>query len=88
MNRLKRFALMAFVLISVVGFAFAQAQNEASDTVTINFWHHYSAQSAENKTLTEVLIPEFERQNPGLGVGVESQCIVMSVHKTSGHCAV
>lgn len=37
MNRLKRFALMAFVLISVVGFAFAQAQNEASDTVTINF---------------------------------------------------
>lgn len=68
MNRIKRFALMAFVLISVVGFAFAQAQNEASDTVTINFWHHYSAQSAENKTLTEVLIPEFERQNPGIKV--------------------
>ena len=40
----------------------------ADDTVTINFWHHYSAQSAENETLMNVLIPAFEAENPGIKV--------------------
>ena len=31
-----------------------------AEEVTINFWHHYSEQSAENETLNNVLIPEFE----------------------------
>lgn len=35
------------------------------EPVTINFWHHYSAQSAENETLMNVLIPKFEEENPG-----------------------
>lgn len=44
----------------------------AEDTVTINFWHHYSAQSAENETLTNVLIPAFEAENPGIKVNAVS----------------
>ena len=42
------------------------------ETVTINFWHHYSAQSAENETLTNVLIPAFEAENPGIRVNAVS----------------
>ncbi|MGF7049352.1 multiple sugar transport system substrate-binding protein [Paenibacillus sp. DS2015] len=36
--------------------------------VKITFWHHYSTASPEEKTLTEKLIPEFEKQNPGIKV--------------------
>ena len=44
----------------------------ADETVTINFWHHYSAQSAENETLMNVLIPAFEAENPGIKVNAVS----------------
>lgn len=40
--------------------------------ITLNFWHHYSAQSAENETLTNVLIPEFEKENPDIKVNAVS----------------
>ncbi len=43
-----------------------------NDPVTINFWHHYSAQSAENDTLMNVLIPKFEEENPGIKVNAVS----------------
>ncbi len=42
------------------------------EPVTINFWHHYSAQSAENETLVNVLIPKFEEENPGYKVNAVS----------------
>ena len=42
------------------------------EPVTINFWHHYSAQSAENETLMNVLIPKFEEENPGYKVNAVS----------------
>ena len=40
--------------------------------VTINFWHHYSAESPENETLMNVLIPKFEEENPGIKVNAVS----------------
>ena len=40
----------------------ATTENTSQEDVTINFWHHYSAQSAENETLMNVLIPEFEKE--------------------------
>ena len=48
--------------------------SDVSETkeVTINFWHHYSAQSAENDTLMNVLIPKFESENPGITVNAVS----------------
>jgi multiple sugar transport system substrate-binding protein len=67
MKSCKRIVLLSLIFISFAGFAFAQAANE-ENTMSIDFWHHYSAESAENKTLTEVLIPEFEKQNPGISV--------------------
>lgn len=54
----------------------APVENAKEDSdveeVTINFWHHYSAQSAENETLTTVLIPKFEEENPGIKVNAVS----------------
>ncbi|SKB48746.1 multiple sugar transport system substrate-binding protein [Lachnospiraceae bacterium] len=44
----------------------------SSQEVTINFWHHYSAQSSENETLNNVLIPKFEEENPGIKVNAVS----------------
>ncbi|HHV10190.1 MAG TPA: extracellular solute-binding protein [Clostridiales bacterium] len=46
----------------------AETKKAEQKTVTINFWHHYSAQSAENATLEKVLIPKFEEENPGIKV--------------------
>ena len=61
--------LLAVVLCLAAGTTFA----ESSETpVTINFWHHYSAQSAENETLMNVLIPQFESENPGIKVNAVS----------------
>ncbi|MCR5671003.1 MAG: extracellular solute-binding protein [Butyrivibrio sp.] len=47
-------------------------EEASTEEVTINFWHHYSAQSAENETLTTVLIPKFEEENPGIKVNAVS----------------
>ena len=61
--------------------AAGQAETQAAETtaakepageVTLNFWHHYSAQSPENETLTKVLIPKFEEENPGIKVNAVS----------------
>ena len=43
-----------------------------AEEVTLNFWHNYSAESAENETLTNVLIPKFEEENPGIKVNAVS----------------
>ncbi len=43
-----------------------------SEEVTLNFWHHYSAQSPENETLMNDLIPKFEKENPGITVNAVS----------------
>lgn len=48
------------------------AATESAEEVTLNFWHHYSAQSPENETLTSVLIPKFEEENPGITVNAVS----------------
>ena len=61
--------ILAVLLGAVIGLAACTALAESSETpVTINFWHHYSAQSAENETLMNVLIPKFESENPGIKV--------------------
>ena len=47
-------------------------QEPAVEPTTINFWHHYSAQSAENETLMNVLIPKFEEEHPEYKVNAVS----------------
>lgn len=64
---------LAILLSAVLGLAACTALAESSETpVTINFWHHYSAQSAENETLMNDLIPKFESENPGIKVNAVS----------------
>lgn len=43
-----------------------------AEEIAINFWHHYSAQSPENNTLMNVLIPKFEEENPGIKINAVS----------------
>lgn len=63
--------LVALVMAAMLCLALGIIQAESSP-VTINFWHHYSAQSAENETLVNVLIPKFEEENPGIKVNAVS----------------
>ncbi|MBZ4647360.1 MAG: transporter substrate-binding protein [Clostridia bacterium] len=44
------------------------SQEKEKEKVTISFWHHYNAQSPENKTLNEVIIPAFEEKFPHIKV--------------------
>lgn len=65
--------ILAILLCAVLSLAALTAVAESSETpVTINFWHHYSAQSAENETLMNVLILKFESENPGIKVNAVS----------------
>lgn len=66
-NIFKKLVVIGMVLMCTFSL-FAGGSSEEEGVTTIDFWHHYSAESAENKTLTEVLIPEFERQNPDIKV--------------------
>jgi len=38
------------------------------ENVTIEFWHHYNVQSEEYNTLTNVVLPEFEKKYPHIKV--------------------
>lgn len=60
-------AIIACIILLSASAAFAGEKTE-----TIHFWHHYSAQSAENETLMDVLIPAFEAENPGIKVNAVS----------------
>ena len=63
--------LLSFLLVLAIAMTACAAFAEG-ETVTLNFWHHYSAQSAENETLMNVLIPAFEAENPGIKVNAVS----------------
>lgn len=43
-------------------------RNNEKEKVTIQFWHHYNAQSPENKILNDVVIPEFQKKFPHITV--------------------
>jgi multiple sugar transport system substrate-binding protein len=46
----------------------AQGAAPAGKKVTITYWHTYNTDSNENKTLTEVVIPAFEKKYPDIKV--------------------
>ena len=50
--------------VSATAEAPATAESASQEEVTINFWHRYSAQSAENETLMNV-DSEFEKRKSG-----------------------
>jgi len=73
MKKFNGFLMMVLIVFLVAAPIIAQGANETTNKeIVLDFWHHYSAESAENKTLTEVLIPEFEKENPGIKVNAVS----------------
>lgn len=75
MKKVLAFALAAVMVLGVLtacGKTPDTSSSQESEPVVIDFWHHYSAQSAENETLMNVLIPKFEEENPGYKVNAVS----------------
>ena len=74
MKKVLAFALAAVMVLGVLTACSKTPAGspQSSDPVVIDFWHHYSAQSAENETLMNVLIPKFEEENPGYKVNAVS----------------
>lgn len=67
MHRLiKRVSVIAGAVGLVAATALAPAT--ADNTVTISFWHAYSQDSPEEKTIATLLIPRFEAEHPGITV--------------------
>ncbi|MBI1278618.1 MAG: extracellular solute-binding protein [Anaerolineaceae bacterium] len=64
MKRKSLLILSVFVLALVMSVVVVHAQ----DAVTIKFWHTYNETSPENEMLTKTLIPEFEKDHPGITV--------------------
>lgn len=61
MKKVLAFALAAVMVLGVLtacGKTPDTSSSQESEPVVIDFWHHYSAQSAENETLMNVLIPK------------------------------
>lgn len=55
---------LLFILLALLTASLTTAQ----EPVTITFWHTYNEVGPENQALTEVLIPLFEAENPGIRV--------------------
>lgn len=73
MKKVLAFALAAvMVLVVLTACGKTPDTGDSQDPVVIDFWHHYSAQSPENETLMNVLIPKFEEENPGYKVNAVS----------------
>jgi len=64
MKRKSLLILSLFVLASIMSVVVVHAQ----DAVTVKFWHTYNETSPENEMLTKTLIPEFEKDHPGITV--------------------
>ena len=77
-ENIKKALMLILSVFMILGFATGctntseTGSDQEAEPVVINFWHHYSAQSAENETLMNVLIPKFEEENPGYKVNAVS----------------
>ena len=73
MKKVLAFALAAVMVLGVLtACGKTPGTGDSQDPVVIDFWHHYSAQSPENETLMNVLIPKFEEENPGYKINAVS----------------
>jgi multiple sugar transport system substrate-binding protein len=43
-------------------------EKDNKEKIKLVFWHHYNEQSNENKTLMNIIIPKFEKENPGVKI--------------------
>ena len=54
-------------------------EEETAEPITITFWHTYNLESVEYTTLRDVIVPNFEAQNPNITV-VEQQIPYEDLH--------
>jgi hypothetical protein len=59
-------ALSLGLLVS--GLPWGLTAASAADPITINFWHAYSEGGGETNAITNLLIPRFEAEHPGISV--------------------
>lgn len=59
-------AIAASVALLAAGFS--SGASSAATPVTVKFWHAYSEGGSEVKTITDILIPRFEAEHPGITV--------------------
>ena len=57
---------MAAIALLATGLSSGLTGAAAADPVTVTFWHAYSADGSETKTITNLLIPRFEAEHPGI----------------------
>lgn len=69
---IKRIVSVVLTTVLVTGCGAAGNKSNGEEQVVLDFWHNYSAQSAENETLMNVLIPEFEKEHPNIKVNAVS----------------
>ncbi|MGE5676311.1 MAG: extracellular solute-binding protein [Mycobacterium leprae] len=71
--------LLAATLLFVAGCSSSKpassqpAAPKADEKVTITFWHTYSTDGSENKTINEVVIPAFQKKYPNITVKAVAQ---------------
>jgi multiple sugar transport system substrate-binding protein len=68
MRSLRRLALVLGAASLVAAGSALAATTRSSSTSTITFWHAYSSDSPEVKTITNVLIPRFEKTHKNIKV--------------------
>ena len=61
-------ASLAAALAALVGASTASSRTDSVKKTTVVFWHAYSSDSPEVKTLENVVIPRFEKQHPDIDV--------------------
>lgn len=62
-------AVAGLVITALSGTSVAAKQFATADApVTVTFWHAYSSDSPEVKTITTILIPRFQAEHPGITV--------------------
>jgi multiple sugar transport system substrate-binding protein len=68
--RFARFMLVPALVVAIAATAAASTRAGAAKVTTITFWHAYAtnAASPELQRLTKIVIPQFEKLNPGIKV--------------------
>jgi ABC-type glycerol-3-phosphate transport system substrate-binding protein len=67
LNTTKKWGSVAIAVAMLsAGLSTTLTTASAADPITINFWHAYSDGGGEMNTITNLLIPRFEAEHPGI----------------------
>jgi multiple sugar transport system substrate-binding protein len=61
-------AALGVLVLGAAGCGSSSPTSSGSKTVTLNFWSAYNETDGESATMAHVIIPRFEKENPGIKV--------------------